>query len=29
MRRVGSAKEHRSLFQHAAHALLKDIEPHG
>jgi hypothetical protein len=29
MRRVGSAKEHRSLFQHAAHALLKDLEPHG
>jgi hypothetical protein len=29
MRRVGSAKEHKSLFQHAAHALLKDLEPHG
>ena len=29
MRRVGNAKEHRSLFQHAAHALLKDLEPHG
>ncbi len=29
MRRVGSAKEHRSLFQQAAHALLKDLEPHG
>lgn len=29
MRRVGSAKEHRTLFQQAAHALLKDLEPHG
>jgi hypothetical protein len=29
MRRVGSAKEHRSLFQQAAHALFKDLEPHG
>ncbi len=29
MRRVGNAKEHRALFQHAAHALLKDLEPHG
>jgi hypothetical protein len=29
MRRVGSANEHRSLFQQAAHALLKDLEPHG
>jgi hypothetical protein len=29
MRRVGCAKEHRSLFQQAAHALLKDLEPHG
>jgi len=29
MRRVGSAREHRSLFQQAAHALLKDLEPHG
>lgn len=29
MRRVGSAKEHRSLFQQAAHALLKDLGPHG
>jgi hypothetical protein len=29
MRRVGSAKEHKSLFRQAAHALLKDLEPHG
>jgi hypothetical protein len=29
MRRIGTAREHRSLFQHAAHALLKDLEPHG
>jgi hypothetical protein len=29
MRRVGSAREHRTLFRHAVHALLKDIEPHG
>jgi hypothetical protein len=29
MRRIGAAREHRSLFQHAAHALLKDLEPHG
>ncbi len=29
MRRVGSAKDHKSLFQQAAHALLKDLEPHG
>ena len=29
MRRIGSAREHRTLFQQAAHALLKDLEPHG
>jgi hypothetical protein len=29
MRRVGCANEHRSLFQHAVYALLRDLEPHG
>jgi hypothetical protein len=29
MRRVGSAREHKSLFRQAVHALLKDLEPHG
>jgi hypothetical protein len=29
MRRIGSAREHRSLFNHAARALLKDLQPHG
>jgi hypothetical protein len=29
MRRIGTARDHRSLFQQAAHALLKDLEPHG
>jgi hypothetical protein len=26
---VGSAREHKTLFRHAAHCLLKDLEPHG
>lgn len=29
MRRVGSAREHKSLFRFAVHALLRDLEPHG
>lgn len=29
MPRVGSAREHKTLFRHAVHALLKDLEPHG
>jgi len=29
MRRVGSARDHRSLFRKAVHSLLKDMEPHG
>ncbi len=29
MKRIGCAKDHKSLFQHAAHALLKNLEPHG
>lgn len=29
IRRIGSAREHRSLFRQAAHALLKDLEPFG
>ena len=29
MRRVGSAREHKSLFRYAVHALLRDLEPHG
>ncbi len=29
MRRIGSAREHKSLFRQAAHALLRDLEPHG
>ena len=29
MRRVGSARDHKSLFRQAAHSLLKDLEPHG
>jgi len=29
MRRVGSGREHRSLFRQAVRALLKDLEPHG
>lgn len=29
MRRVGCANEHRSLFQQAAYALMRDLEPYG
>jgi hypothetical protein len=29
MRRVGNAREHKSLFRHAAHALMKDLEFYG
>lgn len=29
MRRVGSAREHKSLFRQAAYDLLKDLEPLG
>jgi hypothetical protein len=29
IRRIGSAREHKSLFRQAAHALLKDLEPFG
>lgn len=29
MRRVGSAREHKSLFMQAIRALSKDLEPHG
>ncbi len=29
MRRIGSAREHKSLFRQAVHALLKDLQPHG
>jgi hypothetical protein len=29
MRRIGAAREHKSLFRQAAHALHKDLEPHG
>jgi hypothetical protein len=29
MRRIGSAREHKSLFRQAAHALLRDLERHG
>jgi len=29
MRRVGSAREHKSLFRFAVHALFKDLGPHG
>jgi len=29
MRRIGSAREHKSLFRQAAHALLRDLECHG
>jgi hypothetical protein len=29
MPRIGAAREHKSLFRQAAHALLKDLEPHG
>jgi hypothetical protein len=29
LRRVGSAKEHTTLFRQAIRSLLKDLEPHG
>ena len=29
MARIGSAREHKSLFRQAAHALWKDLEPLG
>jgi len=29
MRRVGCANEHRTLFQQAVYALMRDLEPHG
>jgi len=29
LRRVGSAREHKSLFRQAIRALAKDLEPHG
>jgi hypothetical protein len=29
MRKVGSAREHKSLFRQAAYSLLKDLEIHG
>ncbi|MBI5248003.1 MAG: hypothetical protein HY912_00790 [Desulfomonile tiedjei] len=29
MRRIGNARDHKSLFRQAAHALLKDLERHG
>lgn len=29
MRRVGAAREHKTLFREAAFALQKDLEPHG
>ncbi len=29
MRRVGTAREHKSLFRQAAYSLLKDLELHG
>ena len=29
MRRVGSAREHKSLFRQAAYSLLKDLENNG
>jgi hypothetical protein len=29
MRRFGSARDHKSLFRAAAHALLRDLEPFG
>jgi hypothetical protein len=29
LRRVGSAREHKSLFRQAIRSLLKDLEPHG
>jgi hypothetical protein len=29
LRRVGNAREHKSLFRQAAHALMKDLELYG
>jgi len=29
MRRVGCAREHKSLFRQAAHSLLRDLEEYG
>jgi len=29
MRRVGAARDHKSLFKHAVHALYKDLEAEG
>jgi hypothetical protein len=29
MRRVGAARDHKSLFRQAVHALFKDLEPQG
>jgi hypothetical protein len=29
MRRMGTGRDHRTLFRQAAFALLKDLEPHG
>ena len=29
LRRVGSARDHKSLFRQAVRALAKDLEPHG
>ena len=29
MPRVGNAREHKTLFRHSVHCLLKDLEPHG
>jgi hypothetical protein len=29
MRRVGAAREHKSLFRTAVHALMKDLQPCG
>lgn len=29
MRRIGSARDHKTLFRQAAHALLKDLQDHG
>jgi hypothetical protein len=29
MRRVGNAREHKSLFRQAAHALMRDLESYG
>jgi hypothetical protein len=29
MRRIGSARDHKTLFRQASHALLKDLQPYG